>query len=224
MKEKRTNTMKKCFNNSDIDDYLLNRISKDERADFEAHYFSCPDCFKEMIERDELISVIKAKGQTIFQGMQKTAQNQKPSILKKFTGRFSPKQWLTVCTSTALILFIAFGILPHLKKQTPQFFVSDDLVRGESIILISPVFEVESVPSQFTWKSSGKDADYTISIFNSHQIWTITTKNTSVSLPKAIRAKLVPGEKYSWQVKSFSSEGMLIAVSKRVQFQIIRKN
>jgi len=216
--------MRKCFNKSDTDDYLLNRMSKDEREDFEAHYFSCPACFNEMIERNKLISVIKEKGQTIFQDIKETDQNKRPSILEKVVALFSLKQWIAVSAAATLILFIAIGIAPHLKKQSPQFFISDDLVRGESITLISPVFEVNSVPSQFTWKSSGKAADYKISIYNSHQIWTITTENTSITLPETVQAKLVPGEEYSWQVKSFSSENILIAVSKRVQFQIIRKN
>jgi hypothetical protein len=31
---------------------------------------------------------------------------------------------------------------------------------------------------------------------------------------------MIPGEKYSWQVKAFAPDGTLIAVSSRVQFKI----
>ena len=35
-----------------IDEYLLNKISEDKRQEFEQHYFDCPACFQEMVERD----------------------------------------------------------------------------------------------------------------------------------------------------------------------------
>jgi hypothetical protein len=212
--------MKKCNNESKIDDYLLNRMSEDERESFEIHYFTCPVCFEKIVERNELISVIKDKGRIIFEDIQEPVQERKPSILESITALVSPKQWAVAAVSAALILVIAIGFAPNLKKQSPQFFIDDDLVRGESITLISPVINIDSVPDQFTWKNSGKDVEYKIYIYNSHPLWTAITKNTSITLPEAVQAKMVPGEKYSWQVKSFSPEGTLIAVSRKVQFQI----
>jgi hypothetical protein len=50
--------------------------------------------------------------------------------------------------------------------------------------------------------------------------WSDTTKKNFVVLPEDIKKSLASGEKYSWQVKAFSTEGTLISVSSRVQFKI----
>ena len=50
-----------------IDDYLLNRLNEDEKGKFEELYFNSSHCFEKMLERDELISVVKHKGDLIFQ-------------------------------------------------------------------------------------------------------------------------------------------------------------
>ena len=66
----------------------------------------------------------------------------------------------------------------------------------------------------------GENVEYTILIDNHELLWSETTKNNYISLPAEIKAKMVPGVKYFWQVKAFSPEGALIAESSKVQFTI----
>ena len=51
--------MKKCMFEEFIDDYLLNRLVKTKENKFEKHYFECPYCFGKMLERQEIISIVK---------------------------------------------------------------------------------------------------------------------------------------------------------------------
>ena len=51
--------MNKCKFEDFIDDYLLNRLVDDKENKFEEHYFHCPYCFGKMVERQDLISVVK---------------------------------------------------------------------------------------------------------------------------------------------------------------------
>jgi len=53
------NVMNKCKFEDFIDDYLLNRLVDDKEKKLEQHYFNCPCCFEKMVERQELISVVK---------------------------------------------------------------------------------------------------------------------------------------------------------------------
>lgn len=53
------NVMKKCQFEDFIDDYLLNRLFDGKGKKFEEHYFNCPYCFEKMLERQELISIVK---------------------------------------------------------------------------------------------------------------------------------------------------------------------
>lgn len=216
--------MKNCKFQDLIDDYLLNRLSEDKRGSFEEHYFNCPSCFEKMVEREELISVIKSKGNLIFQQDEYVVQEAKGETwLEKITSFLTPGQWATVAVSVCLLLIVIFGVIPSLKTTSPQFFINEDMVRGGSITLISPVFETHMVPSQFEWKKAGEDVEYRIYIYdNGNVLWNTTTKENFVVLPEEIKKLLTSGEKYSWQVKAFSPEGILISVSSRVQFKINR--
>jgi hypothetical protein len=116
----------------------------------------------------------------------------------------------------------ALGVIPNLTTTSPQFFINDDLVRGSSIRLISPVIAVDTIPSQFRWESLGEDVEYKIELYNHELLWSATTSNHYITLPQEVKERMVTGEKYSWQVKAFSAEGTLIAVSSKVQFPVTK--
>jgi len=53
-----------------IDDYLLDRLTQEERKKLEKHYFSSPCFFRKILEREEVISVVKLRGNIIFQDLE----------------------------------------------------------------------------------------------------------------------------------------------------------
>lgn len=207
--------MKRCKYNEMIEDYLFNRMSEDKKIEFEEHYFNCPESFKQIEEKNMLISVIKKRGKEIFKEIEAPSKEKK-SIPGFILSLLSTRQWVPITLSAVLITVIIIGIFPSLKSKAPRFFINDDLVRGESITLISPVFDIENVPNEFRWKSEGEGVEYQISIYNHKLIWRATTKDNFIVLPEDVKTRLVSGKQYSWQIKAFSPEGILIAVSSRV--------
>ncbi len=198
-----------------IDEYLLNKLSEESKAEFEEHYFNCPTCFQKMAERDEMITAIKWKGQKIFADLEQGQDFRKVSLWERLSGFMTPRQWATAAVTAAVLLVVVFGVLPHLKTQSPQFVLDDYTTRGTSITLIS-----DSIPGRFQWQSVEGAAQYRIEIENHQSLWENTTDKNYVRLPEEIRAKMRPGVKYFWQVKAFSREGTLIAESSRIQFSI----
>ena len=216
--------MRNCKFEELIDDYLLNRLTENNKEKLEKHYFDCPDCFNKMVERDELISIIKSKGDIIFKDEYVTEEAKGETWLEKITSFLTPKQWAMTAASACLIFVIVFSVIPNLKTTSPQFFINEDLVRGGSITLISPVVETNVVPSQFEWKKLDENIEYKIYIYdNGDVLWQETTKENFIVLPEKIKRLLTSDEKYSWQVKAFSPEGTLISVSSKVQFKINQK-
>jgi len=211
--------MRNCKYEKLIDSYLFNRLSEGEREEFEKHYFDCPVCFAQMEEREALISAVKYKGHEIFQDIEQEELPRAP-LLEQITAFLTPKQWALATATAAILLVVALAVVPNLTTSHPEFFVNDDLVRGGSIKLISPVITVDTFPSEFRWESLGEDVEYKIEIFNHNLMWSATTTNNHIDLPEDIKNRMDPGEKYSWQVKAFSKEGTLIAVSSRVQFPV----
>ena len=216
--------MKKCKFENLIDDYLFNRLSEEKKDEFEEHYFNCFSCFAKLQKRDELITVVKREGETIFQELPEREKTKKVSWLEKALASISPKQWALAAASAALVLVVVLGVIPHFKSSTPQFTIDDDLVRSGSITLISPIIEVADLPSEFRWEKAGEDLKYRVYLYDKELLWTGMTELTSIEIPVNIRNLLKSGVTYSWQVKAFSSEGTLVYVSKRTEFSIIHVN
>lgn len=213
--------MKKCKFEELIDDYLLNKLAEDRKEELEEHYFNCPQCFEKIEERNEIISVIQNKGHMIFEDEHAVGTAKEADWFEKIASFLTPKQWAFTTISTAILLVVIFGVLPNLKTSSPQFFINEDAVRGQKIDLISPVIDINAVPSKFEWKKSAKDVEYKIYIYsNENLLWSASTKENFIALPEEVRKLMTSGEKYSWQVKAFLPEGTLISVSSRVQFKI----
>ncbi len=214
--------MKKCKFEDLIDDYLYNRLDEAQKEAFESHYFECSRCFEKMRERDEMISVIKAKGSEIFQDVYAPEKSGR-SWLESVYAFLTPRQWTLAAVSAVIILVVALAIVPQFKTESPEFFINEDLVRGSSITLISPVIDnLKQAPSEFRWQALGDDVDYRIFIYHEEELlWSTDTKDNFVNLTQEIKDLLTPGHKYSWQVKAFSPEGTLISVSSRVQFNMV---
>jgi hypothetical protein len=214
--------MKKCNFENLIDEYLFDRLDETQKESFEEHYFSCHQCFEKLDEKNEMIAVIKAKGDEIFTNVYAPTKIRR-SWLEPVLTFLTPRQWAMAAVSAALILVVAIGVIPNLKTSAPEFFINDDLVRGSSITLISPVIDnLEQVPSEFRWQSLGENTEYKLFIFHQEELlWSTTTEENFVTLSENIKSLMAPGKKYSWQVKAFSPEGTLIAVSSRVHFNFV---
>ena len=215
--------MKMCKCEHLIDDYLFDRLDDEKKKKFEEHYFNCPYCFEKMVERDELISLIKQKGDGIFQDEYVVEEGKGATWVEKIVSFFTPKQWALIPVYAALLLIVVFIFIPYFKPAPLQFFISEEKVRGESITLISPVIDIKIVPTKFEWKDLGENVEYKIYIYDDgEKLWATTTKDNFIVLPEKVRKRMTLGEKYSWEVKAFSPEGTLIAISSKVHFKITK--
>ena len=217
--------MRKCLFEDQIDDYLLNRLEGEARDRFEEHYFNCSSCFARLKERNDLVSAVKAKGAWLFARDQESERRSWVPSFEKITAFLTPRQWATAALAAGVILFAVFGALPLLRNQTPQFVLSEsEVVRGQSLTLISPLIDVKSVPAYFEWSRLGQAAEYKISIYNGKLLWATTTTENKIAVPESVKQQMVAGQKYSWQVRAFSAKGTLVAISSRVQFQVVTGN
>jgi Putative zinc-finger len=212
--------MKECLFADQIDDYLLNRLEGEAKERFEEHYFNCPSCFRQMEERDVLVSTIKSRGAWVFKESSSREREWVPAW-KRALSSFSPRQWATVGVAAAALLFIVFGVLPQFRDSSPQFVLTEsEVARGQALSLMSPIIDVRSVPAFFEWKPLSQDAEYKISLYNGGLLWSAVTRDSRIAIPEETRQRMLPGQRFAWQVKAFSANGTLIAVSSRVQFQI----
>lgn len=226
--------MQKCKFEKLIDDYLLNRLDEEKRNKFEEHYFSCPHCFEKMVERDEIISIVKYKGKMIFQEEYGAEEGVRATRSEKIISLLTPKQWATAALTATLLFIIAsvfiFVFMPSQKPTvTPSsFFLSEEITRARDIRLISPVGDIKTVPSKlewkikiFLWQEKDEDVEYKISIYdNDTELWTTNTEEQFIELPEEVREAMKLGKEYSWRVMCFSPQGTVAAISGTSQFKI----
>ncbi|MBN1274211.1 MAG: hypothetical protein JXB26_18265 [Candidatus Aminicenantes bacterium] len=213
---------KKCYSSQEIDDYIMGRMDKEKRDHFEKHFFCCPRCFGEIQKREEIFLAIKSEGQKIFREEIQGKRSYQPSPLRKLLALLTPKEWAAVCSSAVLFLMIILAGTPHIKRETPQFFLNEDTVRGETINLISPIGEQKTPPLRFEWEKLDKTVEYTVYLFDSKNtlLSSWSTKNDYLEISEKTNIMLSPGNEYHWQVKAFSTRGTLTAVSMKKQFFI----
>ncbi|MCR4395434.1 MAG: zf-HC2 domain-containing protein [Candidatus Saccharicenans sp.] len=212
--------MSKCKFEDLIDGYLLNKLSEGDREAFEEHYFNCSSCFEQLQERDVIIRTIK-NNPALLEEKEEARSSVLAGLRRELTSFLTVRQLAFAGVTALLVLIIIFAVVPRHQVPAPNFFLTDEeTVRGSSITLISPVIDMNQVPSSFEWKKLGDNVEYQISISNGELLWKATTKENQITLPDEVKAKMVPGRKYSWQVKAFGPDGSLIAVSSRVQFKI----
>ncbi len=218
--------MKNCNSKVQIDDYLFNRLDEDKKEEFEKHYFNCPSCFKKMAERNELIAVVKSKGETIFKNEYIAEAAKGETWLEKLTSFLTPRQWALSTVSAALLLVAIFYVIPNLKTTTPQFYINEDAftvrTANNKITLISPIIDMKTVQSKFEWgKLESENIEYKVYIYNNGDLLhSEITKENFIMLPEKVKLLMTAGEKYSWQVKAFSPEGTIISISGKVRFKI----
>jgi len=212
--------MKTCRYESQIDKYLLGKLDASGSAEFEEHYFNCGSCFAKLTERDEVIGVLKRNKSVFVAEERPVIEARKAAWLDRATAFFTPRQWVLAGAAAALLVAV-LTVTPLFRNAPPVFVLNgEDTVRGSSLTLISPVIDIRSVPAYFEWRSLGADMEYQVSIYNGKLLWKTTTRDSRLSLPDNVKALMIAGNKYSWQVKAFSPQGTLIAVSSRVQFTI----
>ena len=213
--------MSKCQFEDLIDGYLLNKLSERDKEAFEEHYFNCHSCFQKLQDRDIIIRTIKHNPALLTQEQAETRSPILENLKREVASLFTVKQLALAGVTAALLLLVVLAIIPRQQAPAPNFFLSDEeTVRGSSITLISPVIDMNQIPTSFEWKKLGENIEYQISIFNHELLWKATTRENRITLPDEVKARMIPGEKYSWQVKAFGPDGTLIAVSSKVQFKI----
>jgi hypothetical protein len=216
--------MKNCKFEELIDEYLLNRLSEEKKEGFEEHYFNCPSCFEKMRERNELLRLIKTRGEMIFEDEFQLQEARGASLAERILSFLTPKQWAMTAVSAAVILVIVFGVIFRPNHPTFQIISSETETRsGKSIELLSPMLDINLVPTEFRWAKSDKELEYKFYIFsNGNQLWTTTTKENFVVLPEEVRNLIKPMVKYSWEVKGFIPQGAIVAFSSKVFFRVTK--
>ena len=128
--------------------------------------------------------------------------------------RLMPVPVYRLSGALAASLLLAGGIAVYtLRSHTGV--VSDTegagALRSQSVVLISPVGDLDSPPAEFRWQPVVAAASYTVEIVevDRHSVWRSETPQTRFAIPANVRALMAPGKTLLWQVTAANSRGSL---------------
>ena len=213
--------MRDCEDEEKIDLYLKGKLSDAGSAEFEEHFFNCPECFRKMEERAEILDVIRRRGASIFVPAADDRREPRVSLWGRAAAALTTRRWVAAAVGAAVLLVVVLGVVPRFKSHAPEFALSgDETVRGESLVLVAPVGRAPAAPAAFEWKAVPSAAEYHLTLSSgSTVIWTTTVPEARVALPPDIKSGLRAGGHYSWQVKAYSAQGTLLAASPKEAFE-----
>jgi len=106
--------------------------------------------------------------------------------------------------------------LPPDIDATPLVFRSDALAVG------GPSGDLEQAPTELRWQPSPGAASYSVQLMEVDRVelWKAESIEPSVSLPPAVRARIVPGKPLLWRVMAKDASGRTVAASEIQRFRV----
>lgn len=198
-----------------MDDYLNSRLSEKEKLAFEEYYFNNDQCFSELQFREDMISLIKEKGETVFSAdvqIKKAVKNK----LVKFLSKLWPLHWFsepiwgysTLAITLGSVAFFVFTIVTQQDRQIdPARFeilpyleeIVDDVERSSSVEVVSPKNEMNFKSDVvFAWERTKIPRVY-LKLLNNlgEEIYSFTLQKNRFELTE----ELSPGL-YYWKLES----------------------
>ena len=155
------------------------------------------------------------------------ASQEEISWFSRVFGRGSAR-WL-VPAAAVLVVAMATFLLEH-RSQEPQLRADAGngpvVYRSQEVEVKGPVGEVNEAPKILEWKIFPGSVEYKVSIMEVDEIplWTGQTRDLILTIPTAVRAKMLPGKPVLWRVTALDSRGRVLAVSQIQRFSVQRKS
>jgi hypothetical protein len=140
-----------------------------------------------------------------------------------------PRSWWLVPVAAALII-AAVGIGFLHRSREPQLRADAGngpvVYRSQEIEVIAPAGEVPDAPKMLQWKAFAGASRYKVSIMEVDQepLWSGETSDLVLTIPAAVRARMLPRKPLLWRVTAMDSQGRTLASSQMQRFSVQLKS
>ncbi len=117
------------------------------------------------------------------------------------------------------VLFLRTGREPMLPSDGAS---GPMVLRSTEVVLLAPAGDLEQDPAELRWQAAPRAVVYAIKLMevDRTELWKAESTQTSISLPSAVRAKMVPGKTFLWQVTALDAAGKAVTASSIERFRI----
>src|SRR6267143_5165908 len=94
--------------------------------------------------------------------------------------------------------------------------------RSDAIAVKGPAGDVDAAPKEMSWEPAAGAASYSVQVMEVDRtpVWSGESRELKLALPAAVRARVVPGKPFLWQVMAKDAAGQAIAASEMQRFRL----
>jgi hypothetical protein len=126
--------------------------------------------------------------------------------------------------AAALLLFVLN--VPFREAAPPA--VPNDVTAGPSVFrsdalgVKGPSGDLDAAPRELRWEPAGGAASYAVQLMevDRTEVWSGQSREAKVTLPPSVRARMVPGKPFLWQVVAKDAAGNALATSEMQKFRV----
>ena len=123
--------------------------------------------------------------------------------------------------AAAVTIGLREGRAPELAQPSPA---APTVLRSAGITPLSPAGDLDAAPNELRWEPQTDAASYSVQVMEVDHVklWSAETRDASIVLPPALRARIVPGKPLLWEVVGKDAAGRVVAWSGKQRFRIRR--
>jgi hypothetical protein len=104
----------------------------------------------------------------------------------------------------------------------PDVTAGPSSFRSDAIPLKGPAGDLDVAPKELRWEPAAGAATYSVQVMEVDRtpVWSADSREASIALPASVRARVVPGKPFLWQVVAKDAGGQAIASSDMQRFRL----
>jgi hypothetical protein len=127
---------------------------------------------------------------------------------------------LAAATLTAAVAIgLREGRAPELAPPSPS---APAVLRSAGITTLSPAGDLDARPDELRWEPRTDAASYSVQVMEVDyaEVWRAESREASIVLPPAVRARIVPGKPLLWEVVAKDAAGSAVGWSGKQRFRV----
>ncbi|HET8540647.1 MAG TPA: hypothetical protein VFL83_12330 [Anaeromyxobacter sp.] len=115
---------------------------------------------------------------------------------------------------------------PPAPSLSPDAGAGATVFRSTSVTLVAPEGDVAQAPEALRWEPVPGAASYSVTLteVDRTEVWRAEVRSPEAPLPPAVRARVVPGKPFLWQVTAKDASGDVVATSSAQRFRMPPSN
>lgn len=147
-----------------------------------------------------------------------------------WVSHFGLGAWRWALPATAVLVAVIAGMVALRSPKPPDLQANLGgqrvIYRSQEVQLVAPLGDLLTVPKMLQWKAFPGTGSYKVALMevDHSPLWAAETAQTSIAIPEALRAKMLPGKPILWQVTALDEQGRVLASSQVERFVSQREN